>query len=86
MARKDALSGVILPVTSKYDVPLMVARGYASLSFLSEAAQYMEAEKRPVFIYHLGDFDHRASTPASRSSRHCGNSPQPPKSISSGSR
>jgi hypothetical protein len=54
---KDALSGVILPVTSKYDVPLMVARGYASLSFLSEAAQYMEAEERPVYIYHLGDFD-----------------------------
>jgi hypothetical protein len=54
---KDALSGVILPVTSKYDVPLMVARGYASLSFLSESAEYMEAEKRPVYIYHLGDFD-----------------------------
>jgi hypothetical protein len=54
---KDALSGVILPVTSKYDVPLMVARGYASLSFLSEAAEYMEAENRPVYIYHLGDFD-----------------------------
>lgn len=48
---------MILPVTSKYDVPLMVARGYASLSFLSEAAQYMEAEERPVYIYHLGDFD-----------------------------
>jgi hypothetical protein len=27
---KDALSGVILPVTADYDVPLMVARGYAS--------------------------------------------------------
>lgn len=54
---KDALSGVLMPVTSKYDVPLMVTRGYASLSFLSEAAEYMEAEDRPVFIYHLGDFD-----------------------------
>jgi hypothetical protein len=54
---KDALSGVLMPVTSKYDVPLMVTRGYASLSFLSEAAEYMEAEERPVFIYHLGDFD-----------------------------
>jgi hypothetical protein len=54
---KDALSGVIMPVTSKFDVPLMVARGYASLSFLSEAAEYMEAEERPVYVYHLGDFD-----------------------------
>lgn len=54
---KDALAGVVLPVTSKFDVPLMVARGYASLSFLSEAAEVMEAEDRPVYIYHLGDFD-----------------------------
>ncbi len=54
---KDALSGVVLPVTTKYDVPLMVARGYASLSFLSEAAECMEAEDRQVYIYHLGDFD-----------------------------
>jgi hypothetical protein len=54
---KDALSGVFMPVTSKFDVPLMVTRGYASLSFLSEAAEYMEAEERPVYVYHLGDFD-----------------------------
>jgi hypothetical protein len=27
---KDALAGVILPVTAKYDVPLMVSRGFAS--------------------------------------------------------
>ncbi len=30
---KDALAGVIFPVTSEFDVPLMVSRGYASLSF-----------------------------------------------------
>jgi hypothetical protein len=54
---KDALSGVLMPVTSKYDVPLMVARGYASLSFLSEAAEYMASEDRQVYVYHLGDFD-----------------------------
>src|SRR6478736_5418798 len=29
---KDALSGVVSPVTDMYDVPLMVARGHASLS------------------------------------------------------
>src|SRR5690242_1085072 len=34
---KDALAGVVLPVTAMYDVPLMVARGYASLSFLHSA-------------------------------------------------
>ena len=30
-----------MPVTAHYDVPLMVARGYASLSFLHSAAEYI---------------------------------------------
>ena len=54
---KDALVGVVLPVTYKYDVSLMVARGYASLSFLSEAADVLSDKDRPIKIYHLGDFD-----------------------------
>jgi len=56
---KDALSGVIYPITSLYDVPLMVARGYASLSFLHEGAEYIRALDDGVstYIYHLGDFD-----------------------------
>lgn len=54
---KDALSGVVYPVTSLYDVPLMVARGYASLSFLATAAEYINSLDVPAFIYHLGDFD-----------------------------
>jgi hypothetical protein len=54
---KDALAGVILPITSMYDVPLMVARGYASLSFLHSAAEYINTLEVPTYIYHLGDFD-----------------------------
>jgi hypothetical protein len=54
---KDALSGVIYPVTSMYDVPLMVARGYASLSFLHSAAEYINSLAVPAYIYHFGDFD-----------------------------
>jgi hypothetical protein len=54
---KDALSGVILPITATFDVPLMVARGYASLSFLYSAAEHISALDVPAFIYHLGDFD-----------------------------
>ena len=54
---KDALSGVVMPVTSLYDVPLMVARGYASLSFLHSAAEYIASLDVPSYIYHLGDFD-----------------------------
>ena len=40
-----------------YDVPLMVARGYASLSFLHSAAEYINDLEVPAYIYHLGDFD-----------------------------
>src|ERR1019366_1809038 len=54
---KDALAGVVMPVTSSYDVPLMVARGYASLSFLHTAAEDIAELEVPTFIYHLGDFD-----------------------------
>jgi hypothetical protein len=54
---KDALSGVIYPVTSQYDVSLMVARGYASLSFLHSAADAISDLTVPAYIYHLGDFD-----------------------------
>lgn len=54
---KDALAGVVQPITSAYDVPLMVARGYASLSFLHSAAEYIASLSVPTYIYHCGDFD-----------------------------
>jgi hypothetical protein len=54
---KDALAGVVLPITAQYDVPHMVARGYASLSFLHGAAEYIASLDVPTFIYHCGDFD-----------------------------
>jgi hypothetical protein len=54
---KDALAGVVMPITSSYDVPLMVARGYSSLSFLHSAAEYIEDLDVPAHIYHFGDHD-----------------------------
>jgi hypothetical protein len=54
---KDALSGVVYPITDRYDVPLMVARGYASLSFLHGAAEYIASLDVPTHIYHFGDYD-----------------------------
>ena len=54
---KDALSGVVWPVTDLYDVPMMVPRGYASLSFLHSAAEYIRSLDIPTFLYHLGDYD-----------------------------
>lgn len=54
---KDALAGVILPITAKWDVPLMVARGFSSLSYLHSAGEAIKAANKKTYIYHLGDFD-----------------------------
>jgi hypothetical protein len=54
---KDALAGVLYPVTSKYDVPLMVTRGYPSLSYLHEAANTISEEGKPAYLYYFGDYD-----------------------------
>jgi hypothetical protein len=54
---KDALAGVLLEETEVYDVPLMVARGYSSISFLHSAAEAIEAKGKPAYIYHFGDLD-----------------------------
>ncbi len=54
---KDALAGVVIEVTSDFDVPLMVSRGYASLSFLHEAADAINHLGRTSHIYHFGDYD-----------------------------
>jgi hypothetical protein len=54
---KDALAGVILPVTSLYDVPLMVTRGFSSETFCFEAAMARRGDPRPYHVYYFGDFD-----------------------------
>ena len=54
---KDALAGVLMEETETYDIPLMVARGYSSMSFLHSSAKAIEAKKKPAFIYHFGDLD-----------------------------
>jgi len=54
---KDALSGVLYDVTAEWDVPLMVTRGYPSLSFLHEAGQGLERSGKPAYIYYFGDYD-----------------------------
>jgi hypothetical protein len=54
---KDALAGVIKPVTEEYDVALFVCRGYSSATFLFEAAEQIKSIGKPTYIYHFGDFD-----------------------------
>jgi hypothetical protein len=54
---KDALAGVIYPVTSLYDVPLMVTRGFSSETFAYNAVAEREGDERSYYVYYLGDFD-----------------------------
>ena len=54
---KNALLGVLEPVTREYDVPLMSAVGYSSISFLHEAARDLSRLNCPIYIYQLGDLD-----------------------------
>jgi hypothetical protein len=54
---KDALKGVISPITGRWTVDLMVCRGYPSLSYLHEAAEYANRLGKPLVIYYLGDYD-----------------------------
>ncbi len=54
---KDAISGVILPITDRWDVPLGILRGYASESFAYSMAQEIAETGKPTFVYQLGDHD-----------------------------
>jgi hypothetical protein len=54
---KEALAGVVVDVTAEWDVPLMVTRGYPSISYLYSAAENIEAQGRPCFVYYFGDLD-----------------------------
>jgi hypothetical protein len=54
---KDALRGMIEPITSLYDLYLVVGRGYPSLSSLYEAEKRFKEANKPVQILYLGDFD-----------------------------
>ncbi len=53
---KDALSGVLKRVTSKYHVPILVNRGYSSATAVHDAHERFEEMENVVVLY-LGDFD-----------------------------
>lgn len=54
---KDALAGVLYEITAEWDVPLMVTRGYPSLTFLHSAAEAIAEQERAAFLYYFGDHD-----------------------------
>lgn len=54
---KDAIAGVIEPVTNEYDVRLSPIRGYCSESFAHEIGSQWRRIEKPIFAYYLGDYD-----------------------------
>ncbi|SLN72053.1 hypothetical protein ROJ8625_03783 [Roseivivax jejudonensis] len=65
---KSALAGVIAPVTSEYDVPLMPTGGFSSETFAFEAVNDMIGIGQTLVVYSLYDFD-RSGRDAARSLR-----------------
>ena len=55
--KKDAMVGVVRPVTDEFGLDLYVTRGFASVTNLQEAAEELMDEERPVYIYLLTDYD-----------------------------
>lgn len=59
-SEKDAITGVVHPVTDSWDVPLGIVRGYASESFAYRVAYSIQAaidNGKSVYVYQLGDHD-----------------------------
>jgi len=55
---KDALKGVLVPtVVNECGLGLHVTRGFASITYLQEAADDIERDGRPAYVYVLTDFD-----------------------------
>jgi len=55
---KEALAGVLVEVTEPWDVPLMVCKGYPSMSFTHSAAEAIGGRGDQVTqIYYFGDHD-----------------------------
>lgn len=57
---KDALSGVLLPITNDYHVHLLVNRGYSSISAMHDSAlrfRYAERDGKTCSLIYIGDLD-----------------------------
>ena len=54
---KDALAGVLEPLSREFHVTLMVNRGYSSQSAMYESAQRFIDSGKPGVLFYLGDHD-----------------------------
>jgi hypothetical protein len=60
LSEKDAISGTVYPVTSRYQVELSVTRGYTSVTFVHDMAETLTDNTmrgKETFVYQLGDHD-----------------------------
>ena len=62
---KSALAGVLYPVTSEYDVPLMPTGGYTSETFAYGAVNSIRGTGKTLVVYALYDFDRSGQDAAS---------------------
>ena len=53
----DSIAGVLFEETNRYNVPLMVSRGFSFETYLYRAAEDISHEDRPAYIYYVGDWD-----------------------------
>ena len=56
-SEKDAIAEIVSEVTDPWDVPLMIARGFSSETFIWKSAQTINAVGKTAVIYNLGDHD-----------------------------
>jgi hypothetical protein len=57
LSEKDAISGVVYPVTAGWDVELGIVRGYSSETFAYSVAEGIAATTKTTYVYQLGDHD-----------------------------
>ncbi|MDP9417225.1 MAG: hypothetical protein M3P48_05190 [Actinomycetota bacterium] len=57
LSEKDAISGVVYPITAQWDVELGIVRGYSSETFTYSVAGTIAATEKTTFVYQLGDHD-----------------------------
>lgn len=54
---KEALRSVFWDVTNEFQIPLYVAKGFSSVSFVYGAAEEIKLNNKPAFIYLFSDRD-----------------------------
>jgi 5S rRNA maturation endonuclease (ribonuclease M5) len=54
---KDSLREWFEPITKEFDVPLIICRGYPSITTLYEASKRLKEIQKPIHILYFGDFD-----------------------------